>query len=121
MVKVEVCVESVASALAAEQGGAHRIELCSALTIGGMTPSVAILKKIKNVLKIPINCLIRCVPSGFCYSEAEIELMKDQICMLKNEGADGFVIGCLTNNEQMHLEHTRQGGFLKDSSTIIVQ
>ena len=106
MGKVEVCVETLESAVAAESGGAHRLELCSALTIGGMTPSVALLNHIKRVVKIPVNCLIRSVSSGFCYTHEEVAVMKTQIENLKQAGADGFVLGCLTDNNEIHMDHT---------------
>lgn len=106
MGKIEVCVESVQSAVNAEKGGAHRLELCSALTIGGMTPSVALLEQVKDAVNIPVNCLIRSIPAGFLYTEREVTLMKGEIEKLKKSGADGFVIGCLTQDGHINIDHT---------------
>ena len=93
---LEICVDSLASARAAIRGGADRLELCSALLAGGLTPYVALLQQIKAESEIPIRCLIRCRPGDFLYRSEELELMRQQILSLKEAGADGFVIGCLT-------------------------
>lgn len=87
------------SVVAAVNGGADRIELCSALELGGLTPSVALLKMIKrDYPNLPVFCLIRCRTGGFIYTSDELQLMKDEIKILDKAGADGFVIGCLTEN-----------------------
>jgi len=95
---LEVCVDSLASARAAILGGADRLELCSALSVGGLTPYVGLLRQIRAESDIPIRCLMRPRAGDFCYTPEEIELMADQIRALKNAGADGFVIGCLTSD-----------------------
>ena len=97
MAKVlEICVDSLASARAAIAGGADRLELCSALLAGGLTPYEALLRQIKAESHVPVRCLMRPRPGDFLYSPEELELMRFQILQLKNAGADGFVIGCLT-------------------------
>lgn len=93
---LEICVDSLASARAAIAGGADRLELCSALLAGGLTPYTALLRQIRNESDIPIRCLIRLRPGDFLYTKDEITMMADQIRELKAAGADGFVIGCLT-------------------------
>ena len=93
---LEVCIESLASARAAIAGGADRIELCSALTVGGLTPYVELLEQIRVESNIPVRCLIRCRAGDFLYDQEEIALMATQIRRLKSAGATGFVIGCLT-------------------------
>lgn len=93
---LEVCVDSLASARAAIAGGADRLELCSALAVGGLTPYVHLLEQIREESDIPIRCLIRCRPGDFLYEPEEIDLMARQIRTLKAAGSDGFVIGCLT-------------------------
>ena len=93
---LEVCVDSLTSARAAIRGGADRLELCSALLAGGLTPYTALLKQIRAESHIPIRCLMRPRPGDFLYTREEIEMMADQILELKEAGADGFVIGCLT-------------------------
>ena len=93
---LEVCVDSYASAMAAIAGGADRLELCSALAVGGLTPSPALLRQIREVSNIPVRCLMRTRGGDFLYTAEEIRQMAAEITMLKTAGADGFVIGCLT-------------------------
>lgn len=93
---LEVCVDSLASARAAIKGGADRLELCSALAVGGLTPYTELLKQIRGESSIPIRCLMRPRAGDFLYGEEEIQLMAAQIKNLRDAGADGFVIGCLT-------------------------
>jgi len=92
---LEVCVDSLASARAAVAGGADRLELCSALSVGGLTPYEALLRQIKEEWDIPVRCLMRPRPGDFLYTAEERELLRRQILSLKAAGADGFVIGCL--------------------------
>ncbi len=93
---LEVCVDSYASAMAAIRGGANRLELCSALAVGGLTPSPALLRQIRLVSNIPIRCLMRPRAGDFLYTPEEIQQMAMEIGLLRQAGADGFVIGCLT-------------------------
>ncbi len=93
---LEVSVDSLASARAAIAGGADRLELCSALTIGGLTPFGELLKQIRAESDITIRCLIRSRAGDFLYTKEEIMMMAAQIENLRMLGADGFVIGCLT-------------------------
>lgn len=97
MAKVlEICVDSLASARTAIAGGADRLELCSALLAGGLTPYEGLLRQIRAESGIEIRCLMRPRPGDFLYTAEELELMRQQILSLKAAGADGFVIGCLT-------------------------
>lgn len=93
---LEVCVDSYASAMAAISGGADRLELCSALAVGGLTPSAALLAQIRQVSSIPIRCLMRPRAGDFLYAKEEIHQMAAEIHYLRQAGADGFVLGCLT-------------------------
>ena len=93
---LEVCVDSLISAREAIRGGADRLELCSALAVGGLTPYTALLEQIKRESDIPVRCLMRPRPGDFLYTREELELMAVQIRELRNCGADGFVLGCLT-------------------------
>ena len=93
---LEICVDSYASAMAAIRGGADRLELCSALAVGGLTPSPALLKQIRSISSIPIRCLMRPRGGDFLYTPEEIQQMVTEMEDLKKAGADGFVIGCLT-------------------------
>lgn len=92
---LEICVDSLNSARAAIAGGADRLELCSALLAGGLTPYAALLQQIRQESDIPIRCLMRPRAGDFLYTTEEIDLMCRQIAELKRCGADGFVIGCL--------------------------
>ena len=92
---LEVCVDSLASARAAIAGGADRIELCSALAVGGLTPYRELLAQIREESDIPIRCLMRPRAGDFLYAPEEIRMMARQIRSLRDAGADGFVIGCL--------------------------
>ncbi|XP_033611619.1 copper homeostasis protein cutC homolog [Cryptotermes secundus] len=94
---LEVCVDSVESALNAYNGGASRLELCAALSEGGLTPSPGMLQIVKSLVTIPVFVMLR--PRGgedFVYSCYEVEVMKHDASILKNLGADGFVFGALT-------------------------
>lgn len=93
---LEICVDSYASAMAAIRGGADRLELCSALAVGGLTPSPALLKQIRSISSIPIRCLMRPRAGDFLYTREELLQMAMEIAVLRESGADGFVIGCLT-------------------------
>lgn len=101
---LEICVDSLASARAAIAGGAHRLELCSALLAGGLTPYEALLHQIRAESDIAIRCLMRPRPGDFLYTPEELEMMVLQIQRLKDAGADGFVIGCLTAQGDLDAE-----------------
>ena len=93
---LEICVDSLESARAAIRGGADRLELCSALAVGGLTPYKALLAQIRAESHIPVRCLMRPRAGDFLYTPEEIAMMASQIRELKEAGANGFVIGCLT-------------------------
>ncbi|XP_052041416.1 copper homeostasis protein cutC homolog isoform X3 [Apodemus sylvaticus] len=95
---MEVCVDSVESALNAERGGAGRIELCSGLLEGGTTPSMGILQVVKQTVQIPVFVMIRPRGGDFLYSDREVEVMKADIRLAKLYGADGLVFGALTED-----------------------
>ncbi len=92
---LEICVDSLASARAAIAGCADRLELCSALTVGGLTPYPELLRQIRAESAIPVRCLMRPRGGDFLYTKEEIDMMAQQIAALRHAGADGFVIGCL--------------------------
>lgn len=98
---LEVCVDSYASAVAAIAGGADRLELCSALSVGGLTPSAALLRQIRKGSDIPIRCLMRPRGGDFFYTPEEIQQMAMEMAALRDAGADGFVIGCLTADGEL--------------------
>jgi copper homeostasis protein len=92
---LEICADSVESAMAAQRGGADRIELCSSLTEGGLTPSASCIKWLCHELHIGVNVLIRPRGGDFLYSQAEFEIMKQDIVFAKEAGAHGIVSGVL--------------------------
>ena len=101
---LECCVDCAASALEAEKGGADRLELCSGLVIGGLTPSASLLAQVKSKVHLPVNVLIRPRFGDFLYTREEMELMRSDITLLKEYGADGFVIGCLRADGTLDIE-----------------
>jgi len=94
--RVEICVDSAAGAFAAERGGADRVELCDDLLEGGTTPSAGCIKVVRRGLKIGLQVIIRPRGGDFLYDDTEMEVMRQDIQMAKDFGADGVVIGCLT-------------------------
>jgi copper homeostasis protein len=104
---LEICVESVDHAIAAERGGAHRIELCSDLSSGGITPSAGFMQTARRQVRIPIHILIRPRPGDFCYSDHEIQIMRNDILAARQFGMDGVVLGILRPNAHVDVERTR--------------
>ena len=92
---LECCVDSVESAIAAEKGGANRLELCANLIIGGTSPSLALFQKVKENTNININVLLRPRFGDFLYSDYEFQILKEEVNLFREAGADGIVIGCL--------------------------
>lgn len=106
---VEICVDNLESLKNAIFGGANRIELCSALAEGGLTPSVGFLKAAKEVSpNIPIFCMVRCRSGNFQYTPEEIKVMIEDTKLLKENGADGFVFGALNENFDIDIKKCRE-------------
>jgi copper homeostasis protein len=93
---LEICVDSVQSAMAAEKGGAQRVELCDNLLEGGTTPSVGMIELARKNISIGLHILLRPRRGDFLYSALEFEIMKKDIAVAKELGADGLVVGILT-------------------------
>ncbi|MEE2642594.1 MAG: copper homeostasis protein CutC [Planctomycetota bacterium] len=93
--QVEVCVESLGSALAAEAGGADRIELNSAIGLGGLTPTTTLLHQLRTRISLPVVCMVRPRAGDFCYSQNEFDLMASECSALLEAGAEGIAIGFL--------------------------
>ena len=98
---LEICVDSLESARAAIRGGADRLELCSALAVGGLTPYLELLEQIRRESDIAIRCLMRPRAGDFLYTKEETLQMAAQIRRFRDAGADGFVIGCLDKRGEL--------------------
>lgn len=101
---LECCVDSVASAVNAVSGGALRLELCGNLVIGGTTPSPYLFKEVQKHTDIPVNVLIRPRFGDFCYTEDELEIMRQEIRMFRELGANAVVIGVLRTDGSLDVE-----------------
>ena len=97
----EVCIDSVAGAVAAEQGGADRLELCSALSEGGLTPSCGLVQKVVETTNLPVMMMIRPRGGNFVYSESEVSVMLADIDAAKTLKVAGVVFGCLSNDQEV--------------------
>ena len=108
MIKLEVCVDSVESSIAAATGGAERVELCSALSEGGITPSAGLISKVRESIEIQLFVIIRPRGGNFVYSEAELDIMRRDIAFAKERGADGVVLGVLNSDNTINRVHTSE-------------
>ena len=106
--KLEVCVDSLESAIAAQNGGADRIELCDNLYEGGTTPSAGMIEIARKYLDIKIQVIIRPRGGDFLYSDLEFEVMKRDIEIAKELKADGIVIGILNPDASIDIKRTKE-------------
>ena len=105
---IEVCCGGYYDALQAYQGGAERIELNSALHLGGLTPTIGSLILTKKNTDLKVICMDRPRSAGFHYEKDDFETMKDDAEALMENGADGLAFGCLDQNGNIDVEQTRQ-------------
>lgn len=105
---IEVCCGSYEDALAAYRGGAKRIELNSALYLGGLTPSVAALRLTKANTALKVICMVRPRGAGFCYSEADYLTLKEDTKIMLENGADGIAFGCLDEYGNVNAVQTKE-------------
>lgn len=115
---LEVCVDSVASAIAAEKGGGDRLELCSNLIIGGTSPSPALYQEVRKHTSIPIRVLLRPRFGDFCYNDSEFEILKEEVRIFQKLRADGVVIGILKPNGVLDMERMKMLCELAGDMTI---
>jgi copper homeostasis protein len=107
-VLLEVCCGSLDDAIEAERGGAERVELCSCLFLGGLTPSIGSVIEARKRLKIPIIAMVRPRGGGFCYTEAEFAAMQHDAKAMLDAGADGIVFGILKPDGSVDVERNRK-------------
>lgn len=113
-IKIEVCAASVQSALTAQLAGANRVELCSGLELGGITPSASTIEKTREILDIEVYVLIRPRPGDFFYSSLEFDTIKRDILFCKKietedgKKVDGIVVGILHQDGQVDVERTKE-------------
>ena len=105
---LEISVESVDAALAAERGGAQRIEFCSNVREGGTTPSPELLRAVRGRVRIPIFSMNRPRAGNFVYSDAEFEAMQRDVDAAKELGMDGIVLGLLKADGEIDIARTKQ-------------
>ena len=107
-VQFEVCIDSVHSALAAERGGADRLELCGALSEGGITPSYGMVQAVLENSQLPVMMMIRCRGGSFVYSDQEVEVMLRDVQMAHQLQVQGVVFGALTSDGLLDIATTQR-------------
>ena len=105
---LEVCVDSIEGIVAAQNGGAHRVELCANLLEGGTTPSPGLVELARKYCEIPLHVMVRPRGGDFFYSELEYEVMRREILIAKNSGVDGIVFGILDQDGSVDAQRSAQ-------------
>ncbi len=104
---LEICVETLEAALAAELGGADRIELCQDLSVGGTTPSAELMREVRASVDVPVFAMIRPRCGDFCYTAEEFEQMVRDLATAKECRMNGAVLGILLEDRRVDIERTR--------------
>ncbi|MDC9612680.1 copper homeostasis protein CutC [Xenorhabdus khoisanae] len=118
MIKLEICCYSISCALVAQQAGADRIELCSSPSEGGVTPSLGALRQAMQQISIPVHPIVRPRGGDFCYSNADFEVMKNDVALIRDMGFPGVVFGAL--NEEGHIDWLRMRQLMSLSGNMAV-
>lgn len=105
---VEVCAGSYEDCLNAALGGADRVELNAALSVGGLTPGIATLRRVKQETDLKVICMVRPRAAGFCYTEKEKSVMFEEAELLLQNGADGFAFGFLGEDGGIECDSTKR-------------
>jgi copper homeostasis protein len=105
--KLEICIDSVESAVIAQHAGADRVELCAGLIEGGTTPSAGTIQAVRRRVTLGVMVIVRPRGGDFLYNDFELETMLEDVHTAKRLGADGVVVGCLRSDGSINLEQTR--------------
>ena len=105
---LEVAVDSLRRATAAEHAGAHRLELCASLEAGGLTPDIELIRQVRSAVRIPIHVMVRPRPGNFIYSADEFAEMKESIKGIEAENVQGIVTGVLLPDGSVDTQRTRE-------------
>jgi copper homeostasis protein len=105
---LEISVQTLEGAMAAERGGADRIELCADLSVGGVTPSPELMLKTRTSVAVPIFAMIRPRAGNFVYSDEEFAVMRSSIKLAKQLQMNGVVLGILTREKRVDVKRTRE-------------
>ena len=105
---IEICANSFASAKAAQDAGAHRVELCTQLSVGGLTPSYGCIEKVVKELDIAVHVLVRPRAGNFNYTHQELDIIKRDIAFCHSIGCAGVVSGALNSHNQVDIQATKE-------------
>ncbi len=104
---LEISVETAEAAVAAERGGAQRIELCAQLVLSGLTPGEELMRRVRGAVHVPVFAMIRPRAGDFVYSPEELAQMRREIATAQRFGMDGIVLGVLTRERQVDIERAQ--------------
>lgn len=105
---IEICISDVEGAVLAERAKADRVELCSDLFEGGLSPSIGTVRTVKKQTTITVNAMVRPRGGDFCYTDLEFEVMKEEVKAFKEEGVDGIVFGILTPDGNIDIARSKE-------------
>lgn len=105
---IEICADNIETVKMAAKNGAKRVELCSALSVGGLTPNIALIEASAKIQEIETHVMIRHREGNFVYSDSDIEIMLKDVEESARAGARGVVFGCLNDRNEIELEQTEK-------------